>query len=100
MANAQEAGLKRPIHSLINHKQSKHILVLETISNKYKEKNKWKIKTEVKEETLAQEKCTKQLVPNVVLNVKFRSNQLKASLCIVEIVIEKEETSNSLGRIL
>ena len=55
----------------------------------------WEIsKGAASEEVLAQGKCIKQLVPNVVRNVKFLSNRKKASQFIAENVTLKEKDSN------
>jgi hypothetical protein len=49
---------------------------------------------EISEDLSAPEKCTRLLVLNVVRNVKFLSNQQKASQFTAEIVTRRKEDSN------
>ncbi len=59
-------------------------------------KNKWQIFTEAAlEETLGQEKCTKQPVLNAGSNAKSLSNLQKESRSTARNVTVKEESSNS-----
>lgn len=51
---------------------------------------------EVSEEISDLDKCIKQLAPNVVKNVKSRSNLLKVNLSIAGNVIEKGEVSRHI----
>ena len=60
------------------------------------EEKQWEISTEV-QEILGQERCIKQLVQNVEMNVKFHSSQPKASQFTAENAIGKEEGFNSLN---
>ena len=58
-------------------------------------KKQWENSTAVQED-LGLERCIKRLALNAAKNVKFHSNQEKASQFTAENVIEKEEDSNSL----
>jgi len=53
----------------------------------------WIIEEAVSEKTKAQEKCIKQFVLIVEMNVKFRLNHQKTDLFIVKTVIENTRSS-------